>query len=109
MLTSMPGRSNGRSRTASSDSKPVAGTKLRGSTVSRSDLRTTEPALKNWLTVIITRRFRPSRASASSTKPRDRPAKLTRRWSAAQYASSVSAPGAASGWSRRITPTYSHS
>ena len=55
-----------------------------GSTEIRSESWTTRAAVANWLTVRTTRRLRPSEASASSTKPRGRPAKLTRTCSAAQ-------------------------
>ncbi|MDT4873981.1 hypothetical protein FQZ97_1092550 [compost metagenome] len=63
---------------------PVAPTKWRGSTVSKSVVATTRPAVKNWLTVSTTRRWRDSPARASSTKPNGRPEKLTSRWRAPQ-------------------------
>ena len=63
---------------------PVVDTKWRGSTVSRSELTTTRPAVKNWLTVSTMRRWRPIEASASSTKPYGRPEKLTSICRAAQ-------------------------
>ena len=63
---------------------PVTGMKCRGSTVSRSEPTTTRPAVKNWLTVMTTRRVRPSEARASSMKPNGRPEKLTSMCRAAQ-------------------------
>ena len=81
---SMPRSANGRCRQASCPAKPVAGTKLSGSTVIRSDCCTAIVPVKKLLTVIATVRLRPIIARASSTKPCARPAKLTRRCCAAQ-------------------------
>jgi len=46
---------------------PVTRTKCRGSTVSRSELATTRPAVKNWLTVTTMRRSRPIAPSVNRT------------------------------------------
>ena len=77
-----------------------------GSTVSRSECATICPAVKNWFTVSITRRCRPSAASEASIGPCARPDRLTDRCSASQKPSSVISP-CASGWSSRITQWYS--
>ena len=47
----------------------ACGTQWRGNTVSRLELATTRPAVKNWLTVSTTCRLRPSEARASSINP----------------------------------------
>ena len=95
----------GSGRHTSSSRTLATPTKWRGSTVSRSVVATTRPAVKNWFTVSTMRRSRPNAANAPSMKPKGLPEKLTSRWRAAQYRSSVIGT-AASGWSARITHTY---
>jgi len=104
IATCTGGSAKGSSRATSRSPQPVAASTDSGSTASSSDCATTRPAVMYWPTVSTTRRVRPSAASAWSTWPRMRPAKLTFRCRAAQNASRSSTLPA-SAWSLRITQT----
>ena len=78
------GKVNGKSLYSKDSVMPVEAIRWRGKTVIRSELATTLPAVKNWLTVSKMRRSRWICDSASSIKPCARPEKLTNKWFAAQ-------------------------